>query len=181
MRRRAFIAGLGAMAAWPHMGQAQLRSKPHRIGFLSQQPGQPSLFSRTFIEGLRDLGYVDGQNITTERRRTPARAHLTRWPAELARMNLAAVVTRGWPAGRAAPPGGRSRPGPPHRRGDPRGARPGPSRKVAGGWDGGAPIGATPDAARPPLPPFTADTAAQKVRMAEDAWNSRDPERVSLA
>ena len=34
---------------------------------------------------------------------------------------------------------------------------------------------------RPPLPPFTAETAAQKVRLAEDAWNSRDPERVSLA
>jgi nuclear transport factor 2 (NTF2) superfamily protein len=33
---------------------------------------------------------------------------------------------------------------------------------------------------RPPLPPFTAETAAQKVRMAEDAWNSRDPERVAL-
>jgi nuclear transport factor 2 (NTF2) superfamily protein len=36
-------------------------------------------------------------------------------------------------------------------------------------------------AQRPPLPPFTADTAAQKVQAAEDAWNSRDPERVSLA
>ena len=34
---------------------------------------------------------------------------------------------------------------------------------------------------RPPLPPFTADTAKQKVRMAENAWNSRDPETVSLA
>ena len=34
---------------------------------------------------------------------------------------------------------------------------------------------------RPPLPPFTAVTAAQKARIAEDAWNSRDPERVSLA
>lgn len=34
---------------------------------------------------------------------------------------------------------------------------------------------------RPPLPPFTKDTAAQKARMAEDAWNSRDPQRVSLA
>ena len=31
---------------------------------------------------------------------------------------------------------------------------------------------------RPPLPPYTADTARQKVRMAEDAWNSRDPDRV---
>ena len=34
---------------------------------------------------------------------------------------------------------------------------------------------------RPPLPPFTEETAKQKVQMAEDAWNSRDPERVSLA
>ncbi|WP_305098160.1 nuclear transport factor 2 family protein [Croceibacterium aestuarii] len=34
---------------------------------------------------------------------------------------------------------------------------------------------------RPPLPPFTAETAAQKVRMAEDAWNGRDPEKVALA
>lgn len=34
---------------------------------------------------------------------------------------------------------------------------------------------------RPPLPPFDAETAAKKARMAEDAWNSRDPERVSLA
>ena len=34
---------------------------------------------------------------------------------------------------------------------------------------------------RPPLPPFSVETAAQKVRMAEDAWNTRDPARVALA
>jgi uncharacterized protein len=34
---------------------------------------------------------------------------------------------------------------------------------------------------RPPLPPFDEQTAAQKARLAEDAWNSRDPERVALA
>jgi nuclear transport factor 2 (NTF2) superfamily protein len=34
---------------------------------------------------------------------------------------------------------------------------------------------------RPPLPPFTRETAIQKVRLAEDAWNTRDPERVALA
>ena len=33
---------------------------------------------------------------------------------------------------------------------------------------------------RPPLPPFTRETAIQKIRMAEDGWNSRDPQRVSL-
>src|SRR5258708_1713455 len=34
---------------------------------------------------------------------------------------------------------------------------------------------------RPPLPPFTAETAAQKARLAEDGWNSRDPAKVALA
>jgi nuclear transport factor 2 (NTF2) superfamily protein len=34
---------------------------------------------------------------------------------------------------------------------------------------------------RPPLPPFSIETAAQKARLAEDAWNSRDPKRVALA
>lgn len=34
---------------------------------------------------------------------------------------------------------------------------------------------------RPPLPPFTRETAAAKVRAAEDGWNTRDPQRVSLA
>jgi len=34
---------------------------------------------------------------------------------------------------------------------------------------------------RPPLPPFNAETAAQKARMAEDAWNSKDPARIALA
>ena len=34
---------------------------------------------------------------------------------------------------------------------------------------------------RPPLPPFSRETAAQKVQAAEDAWNTRDPERVALA
>lgn len=34
---------------------------------------------------------------------------------------------------------------------------------------------------KPPFPPFSLETATQKVRMAEDAWNSRDPEKVALA
>jgi nuclear transport factor 2 (NTF2) superfamily protein len=34
---------------------------------------------------------------------------------------------------------------------------------------------------RPPLPPFNAETVAQKARLAEDAWNTRDPARVALA
>lgn len=37
------------------------------------------------------------------------------------------------------------------------------------------------DTQRPPLPPFTLETAVEKVRLAEDGWNSRNPERVALA
>jgi nuclear transport factor 2 (NTF2) superfamily protein len=39
----------------------------------------------------------------------------------------------------------------------------------------------TAEAPRPPLPPFTRESAIRKVRLAEDAWNSKDPVRVSLA
>ena len=39
----------------------------------------------------------------------------------------------------------------------------------------------TSEAPRPPFPPFDPNTATQKVRLAEDAWNTRDPVRVSLA
>jgi uncharacterized protein len=39
----------------------------------------------------------------------------------------------------------------------------------------------TPTESRPPLPPFTHESAIQKVRLAEDAWNSRNPQRVALA
>ncbi len=38
-----------------------------------------------------------------------------------------------------------------------------------------------PNAPRPPLPPFTLETATQKVRLAEDGWNTRNPEKVALA
>lgn len=37
------------------------------------------------------------------------------------------------------------------------------------------------DESKPPCPPFNSETAVKKVRLAEDAWNTRDPERVSLA
>ncbi|MFB7633652.1 nuclear transport factor 2 family protein [Streptomyces sp. NPDC056149] len=43
------------------------------------------------------------------------------------------------------------------------------------------PTGSGASAPRPPLPPFDEASARQKVRAAEDAWNSRDPERVALA
>jgi nuclear transport factor 2 (NTF2) superfamily protein len=41
--------------------------------------------------------------------------------------------------------------------------------------------GSEPEIARPPLPPFTKESAIQKVRLAEDAWNTRDQQKVALA
>ncbi len=49
----------------------------------------------------------------------------------------------------------------------------GPAEEGSSGGPAAAP--------RPPLPPFTPDTAARKVHVAEDAWNTRDPARVALA
>jgi len=43
------------------------------------------------------------------------------------------------------------------------------------------PTSTAPPSARLPIPPFTRETAAQKVRLAEDAWNTREPQRVALA
>src|SRR3954471_24315072 len=57
---------------------------------------------RTFVEGLRELGYVEGQNITIEWRMTPDREQLLRFATELAGMNLDVIVTGGGPAVRAA-------------------------------------------------------------------------------
>ncbi len=48
-------------------------------------------------------------------------------------------------------------------------------------FDESMPMNPNAESPRPPVPPFTRETAIQKVRLAEDAWNSRDPERVSLA
>src|SRR5256886_17121697 len=42
-------------------------------------------------------------------------------------------------------------------------------------------MGTPTTSARPPFPPFTRDSAMQKVRLAEDAWNTRDPTKVALA
>src|SRR6476661_4961801 len=59
-----------------------------------------------------------------------------------------------------------------------------PSRRCSCRWQlpmPGAGHMSTVEQPRPPFPPFTADTATQKVRMAEDAWNTRDPGRVALA
>jgi putative ABC transport system substrate-binding protein len=67
MRRRAFIVGLGGAAAWPLVARAQQVRKVYQIGVLL--PGTPATFARrtsAFLEGMRTLGYVEGQTINVE-------------------------------------------------------------------------------------------------------------------
>ena len=64
MRRREFIAGLGSAAAWPVVARAQQPAMPV-IGLL--QIGAPSSRDFTgFRQGLKDMGYVEGQNLTMD-------------------------------------------------------------------------------------------------------------------
>ncbi len=66
IRRREFVIG-GVGAAWPVVGRAQQSQKARRIGVLL--PGTPTSFAvraNAFLEGLRDLGYVEGKTIAIE-------------------------------------------------------------------------------------------------------------------
>jgi putative tryptophan/tyrosine transport system substrate-binding protein len=104
MRRREFITLLGgAAAAWPLSARAQQPTMPV-IGFLHQGGAEPNKgFVVKFRQGLRESGYVDGQNVTTEFRW--AEGHYDRLPAlaaDLARRQVTVVVAAYRPAALAA-------------------------------------------------------------------------------
>ena len=68
MRRREFIAGLGNLAAWPFVAHAQQAAQV--IGFLSTQSADVDYknFTVPFLQGLKEAGYVEGQNVAIEYR-----------------------------------------------------------------------------------------------------------------
>ena len=89
IKRRKFLATLGVVAVWPLAARAQQRKIP-TIGALVIGNISPEEFWREFRQGLRDLGYVEGQNIRFEFR--SAEGHLDRLPelaAELVRLKHA--------------------------------------------------------------------------------------------
>jgi putative tryptophan/tyrosine transport system substrate-binding protein len=93
MRRREFISLLGGAAAWPLAARAQ-QSKIARIGALYIGTADAESFKRELREGLRELGYVEGQNIEFEFR--SAEGQLDRLPglaAELVRLKVDVIVT----------------------------------------------------------------------------------------
>jgi putative ABC transport system substrate-binding protein len=98
MRRRAFITLLGgAAAAWPLVARAQQAGKVYRIGFLANDPTIPSTAAgQVFTEGLRENGFVEGQNIIIERRfMSGGVERAVESAAELVRLNVDVIVTSG--------------------------------------------------------------------------------------
>src|SRR2546428_2635511 len=91
---------LGLLAA-PFAGDAQQAGKVHRIGYLSQGGGPSSPLVQVFRDGLREFGYVEGQNLTIEWRFTNRDEQLPSVANELIQLKVEGIVTTGGPATRA--------------------------------------------------------------------------------
>jgi putative ABC transport system substrate-binding protein len=104
MRRREFIAGLGSAAAWPLTARAQLRVLPV-IGYLGTQSANNDYknFTVPFLEGLKETGYVDGQNVVIEYRWAENQVdRLPELAADLVRRHVAVIIANTTPAALAA-------------------------------------------------------------------------------
>ncbi|TMJ78057.1 MAG: ABC transporter substrate-binding protein [Alphaproteobacteria bacterium] len=102
MRRRDFIVVVSGAAAWPLAAPAQQAAKIPRIGILSPSRSEDASPNRVtlqaFVAGMREFGYVDGQNIVIERELSEANAD----QAELVKHNVDVIVTLSTTAARPA-------------------------------------------------------------------------------
>lgn len=93
MRRRDLIAVLGTVAAWPLAAGAQQAGKIYRVGFLWDSPSVWPLALEAFRQGLRDLGWVEGQNLAIEYRWAEGQfSRLDELATELVRLEVDAIV-----------------------------------------------------------------------------------------
>jgi putative tryptophan/tyrosine transport system substrate-binding protein len=104
VKRREFITLIsGAAAAWPLAARAQQPARVPRIGFLFYGAPELSLEIDAFRQGLRELGYIEGQNIFVEYRFAGGQVgKLPELAAELVRLKVEVIVTPTMPASMAA-------------------------------------------------------------------------------
>src|SRR6516165_5848730 len=105
IRRRRFLTALGGSAvAWPLAVRAQQGAKVHRVGWLFSAvplrdmggPDPVDPVSNAFVHGLRDLGYIEGQNLLLERRSAEGKLErIDRFAAELVELNPDVIITGG--------------------------------------------------------------------------------------
>jgi putative ABC transport system substrate-binding protein len=98
MNRRGFVAGAVALLAVPLAAEGQA-GKVYRIGQLREGPPLPP---RPFADAMRELGWIEGQNYTIERRNAARRDQLPALAAELVRLKVDLILTGGTPATAAA-------------------------------------------------------------------------------
>jgi putative tryptophan/tyrosine transport system substrate-binding protein len=105
MRRREFIAGLGSAAAWPAVARAQQQPAMPVVGYIGTQSADDDYknFTVPFLQGLKEAGYVVGQNAAIEYRWAENQYdRLSALAADLVRRRVAVIVANQTPAALAA-------------------------------------------------------------------------------
>lgn len=100
MQRRAFIGWIGAAAIWPNQSFSQPARVP-RVGYLTLTANAEPYITH-FRQGLRDLGLIDGKNITVELKAAATANLLAELAADLVKQNVSAIAANQTPATRAA-------------------------------------------------------------------------------
>src|SRR5512133_14340 len=102
MKRRDFITLIGGAGAWPFAARAQNSGKIVRVGMLATANPRSASFVQAFEQKLRELGYIEGQNMVIDFRN--AEGHVDRLPdlaTDLVRLGADVIVTATEPATRA--------------------------------------------------------------------------------